>query len=99
MDFIREKVVRLGPKFLDPIEMNFLGNDPLLYTIAWSAKETIYKCQGKKGISLKENILLQPFVKDQKIIKGIIYGTDFADHHYSVEVEVDREMVLTYTVW
>lgn len=99
LDFVREKIVRLGPKFLDPSEIRFLDNDPLLYTIAWSAKESIYKCQGKKGISLKQNILLQPFARDQKIIHGQIHGTDFADHPYSVEVEVKKEMVLTYTVW
>ena len=99
LDFVREKVVKLGPKFLNPSEISFLNDDPLLYTIAWSSKETIYKCQGRKGISLKQNILLQPFVKDQKVIKGKIYGTDFADHHYSVQVEVDQEMILTYSIW
>jgi len=99
LDFVREKVVKLGPKFLDPSELAFLAKDPLLHTIAWSAKETIYKCQGKKGISLKQNILLQPFTKEQRIIKGKVYGTDFADHHYAVEVERNKEMVLTYTVW
>src|SRR5690554_688105 len=99
LDFVREKVLRLGPKFLDASEIDFLDDDPLLYTIAWSAKETIYKCQGRKGISLRENILLQPFHKDQKVLKGKVYGTDFADHHYTVEVTVDDEMVLTYTIW
>lgn len=99
LDFVREKVVKLGPKFLNPSEISFLNDDPLLYTIAWSSKETIYKCQGRKGISLKQNILLQPFVKDQRVIKGKIYGTDFADHHYSVQVEVDQEMILTYSIW
>lgn len=99
LDFVREKVVKLGPKFLDPSEIDFLKPDPLLYTIAWSTKESIYKCQGRKGISLKQNILLQPFDKDDKVIKGKIHGTDFADHHYSVQVEVDMEMILTYTIW
>ncbi|MEX2591461.1 MAG: 4'-phosphopantetheinyl transferase superfamily protein [Anditalea sp.] len=99
LDFVREKVVKLGPKFLDPSEIDFLETDPLLYTIAWSTKETIYKCQGRKGISLKQNILLQPFDQNKKVIKGKIHGTDFADHHYSVQVEVDKEMILTYTIW
>ena len=72
MDFVRDKVVRLGPKFLDPIEMGFLDNDPLLHTIAWSAKETIYKCQGKKGISLKENILLQPEFVERMVIDSVL---------------------------
>lgn len=99
MDFVREKIVRLGPKFLDPSEMEFLGNDPLLHTIAWSAKESIYKCQGKKGISLKENILLFPFRLEDKTIRAKVYQSDFSDHFYQVKVEHESDMVLTYTIW
>ncbi|HSJ69983.1 MAG TPA: 4'-phosphopantetheinyl transferase superfamily protein [Anditalea sp.] len=99
LDFVREKVVRLGPKFLDPTEMEFLDNDHLLYTIAWSVKEAIFKCQGKKGISLRQNIILQPFSKEDSVVKGKIYGTEYTDHHYQVQVEVENDIVLSYTIW
>lgn len=99
LDFVREKVVRLGPKFLDPSEINFLNNDPVLYTIAWSAKESIFKCQGKRGISLKNNILLEPFTLNDSVIKGKVYQSDFSDHHYQVRVDLEKDIVLTYTIW
>ncbi|MFD2037007.1 4'-phosphopantetheinyl transferase family protein [Belliella marina] len=99
LDYVREKIVRLGPKFLTASELEFLQEDPLLYTIAWSAKESIYKCQGRKGISLKDNILLKPFALGDKVIQGKVYHTDFSDHFYQVEVQVEGEMVLTYTIW
>ncbi|EOZ95139.1 Siderophore (Surfactin) biosynthesis regulatory protein [Indibacter alkaliphilus LW1] len=99
LDYIREKVVRLGPKFLDEQEMDFLNNDPALHTIAWSAKESIFKCQGKRGVSLKNNILLEPFAEGDSLIKGRIYGTEFSDHHYQVKVEREADIILTYTVW
>ncbi|MCH7401093.1 4'-phosphopantetheinyl transferase family protein [Belliella kenyensis] len=99
LDYVREKVVKLGPKFLDPCEMAFLQSDPLLYTMAWSAKESIFKCQGKKGISLREHILLEPFSKGDHIISGKIYQTEYSDHHYQVKIEVSGDMVLSYTVW
>jgi len=99
LDFVRDKIVRLGPKFLDPTEMDFLDNDHLLYTIAWSVKESIFKCQGKKGISLRQNIILQPFTKTDKVVKGKIYGTEFTDHHYTVQVEEENDIVLSYTIW
>ncbi len=99
LERVREKTVPLGPKYLDPSEIEFLGSDPWLFTKAWSAKETIFKCQGRKGISLRQNILLQPFSKDDRIIKGKIYGTDFADHHYIVKVESENDMILSYTIW
>ncbi|TVP45499.1 MAG: 4'-phosphopantetheinyl transferase superfamily protein [Mongoliibacter sp.] len=99
LDYIREKVVRLGPKFLDKTEMDFLGNNPELYTTAWSAKESIFKCQGKRGVSLKNNIMLEPFSLEDKVIKGKIYGTEFSDHHYRVKVEKENDIIMTYTVW
>ncbi|MFC4874341.1 4'-phosphopantetheinyl transferase family protein [Negadavirga shengliensis] len=99
LEKIREKTVKLGPKYLDMEEMEFLENDPFLYTMAWSAKETIFKCQGRKGISLRKNILLQPFRKDSTTIKGKVYDSGFADHHYLVKVEVENDTILTYTIW
>lgn len=99
LEYVREKVVRLGPKFLDPSEMEYLNGDPLLYTIAWSAKESIFKCQGRKGISLKYNILLEPFDSGMKVLKGKVYGSEFSDHHYTVKVDTENDLVLTYTIW
>lgn len=99
LDYVREKVVRLGPKFLDPKEIAFLNNDPLLYTIAWSAKEAIFKCQGRKGISLKSNILLEPFSLEDRVIQGRVYQSEFSDHFYTVKVERENDIVLTYTIW
>lgn len=99
LEVVREKAVRLGPKYLDATEMDYLDNDPFLYTMAWSAKETIFKCQGRKGISLRQNILLQAFDKDTATIKGKVYDTGFADHHYLVKVESENDMILTYTIW
>jgi phosphopantetheinyl transferase len=99
LDFVREKVLRLGPKFLDEAEMEFLANDPLLYTIAWSAKESIFKCQGRKGISLRQNIRLEPFTIADTVVKGRVEQSEYSDHHYQVKVEHENDIVLTYTIW
>ncbi|MEX2512475.1 MAG: 4'-phosphopantetheinyl transferase superfamily protein [Cyclobacteriaceae bacterium] len=99
LEQIRAKTVPLGPKYLDPLELAFLDSNPFLFTMAWSAKETIFKCQGRKGISLRKNILLQPFSEQDRIIKGKVYDTDFADHYYLVKVETENDMILTYTIW
>jgi phosphopantetheinyl transferase len=99
LDYVREKVVKLGPKFLDPSEMDFLDKDPLHYTMAWSVKESIFKCQGKRGISLRTNILLQPFEVNDRVVKGKVYDTEFTDHHYQVQLEVEEDVVLSYTIW
>ncbi len=99
MDLIREKILGIGFRFLDPQELDFLEKDPAHYTMAWSAKESIFKCQGKRGVSFRENILLEPFAPTDQVIKGKIRGTDFADHHYTVEVRRLENVILTYTIW
>jgi enterobactin synthetase component D len=99
MDLIREKILRIGFRFLDKSELDFLEKDPVHYTMAWSAKESIFKCQGKKGVSFRDNVLLEPFDINASSIKGKIKGTDFADHHYSVEVRRMENVILTYTIW
>lgn len=99
MDLIREKILKIGFRFLDNSELDFLEKDPAHYTMAWSAKESIFKCQGKKGVSFRDNILLEPFDINAKKIKGKIRGTDFADHHYTVEVRRLENVILTYTIW
>lgn len=99
MDFIREKILKIGFRFLDPAELDFLKKDPIHYTMAWSAKESIFKCQGKRGVSFRENILLEPFEINATKIKGKIRGTDFADHHYAVDVRKMENVILTYTIW
>lgn len=99
MELIREKILKIGFRFLDSSELEFLEPDPVDYTMAWSAKESIFKCQGKKGISLRENILLEPFDSRSGLIKGKIRGTDFADHYYEVKVRRFEHVILTFTVW
>jgi enterobactin synthetase component D len=99
MDLIREKILRIGFRFLDMSELDFLEKDPVHYTMAWSAKESIFKCQGKRGVSFRENILLEPFDSDASTIFGKIRGTDFADHYYRVEVKKVGNIIVTYTIW
>ena len=99
LDYIREKVVRLGPKFLIDEEMEFMEQDPVMYTIAWSAKESIFKCQGRRGVSLKNNIRLSPFTLQDDVIKAKVYDTEFSNHFYTVKVEREGDVVLTYTIW
>lgn len=99
IDLIREKILKIGFRFLDESELDFLEKDPIHYTMAWSAKESIFKCQGRKGVSFRENILLDPFDVTAGKIKGKIRGTEFADHHYTVEVRQLENVILTYTIW
>lgn len=63
IEIIKPKIERLADKFLKTAELAFV--DPAnavnhLY-VCWCAKEAIYKLQGRRTISFKEHIQLQPF--------------------------------------
>jgi 4'-phosphopantetheinyl transferase len=54
----KEKLLRLGPKFLTQDELNQAKGDLSSLAIAWGAKEAVYKLYGRKKLIFKENIFL-----------------------------------------
>ncbi|MDQ3292432.1 MAG: 4'-phosphopantetheinyl transferase superfamily protein [Bacteroidota bacterium] len=93
---IQSKVSRIQDKFLNPEEKSAIGNDLAKLTIAWSAKESLYKLYGKKNIIFNENLLLSPF---QLTLKGEIEAyvhTSELQKKIIVFFEVEPETVLTY---
>ncbi len=66
IESVREKIARIVPKFISEKELNILpimGNDKLA-TLCWSAKESIYKWQGKFGVDFKRDIRIEQIVGD-----------------------------------
>ncbi len=60
---IQPKIERIAHKFMSDIELDFLGTDHRIEQLyaCWTAKEALYKLYGKKGVSFKDHILLNPF--------------------------------------
>lgn len=48
-------------KYLSPTEQLFFNDDPQLLTMAWCAKESVYKWHGKKGIEFIEQLPIDSF--------------------------------------
>ena len=51
----------LARKFLSPEELDMVGSDERLLTLAWCAKEAAYKWQGKRGVDFIEHLPLIRF--------------------------------------
>lgn len=71
IEIMKEKINRVKHKFLKEEELTFIDSHHTtehLY-VCWCAKEAIYKLNGKKEVSLKDHITLQPFSYS---IKGTI---------------------------
>jgi len=62
LEIVKEKVLRVRHKFLKPSELDFIpeGRIEQLYA-CWCAKEAVYKLQGNRGVSFRENMTILPF--------------------------------------
>ena len=77
---IGSKIERVAHKFLSTDEMSFLQNsDRIRHLYAcWTAKEAVYKLYGKKTVSFKENIFLNPFeIAKEGEISAFLAKDDF----------------------
>jgi 4'-phosphopantetheinyl transferase EntD len=54
------RLLKIQSRFLSEEEKSHFANDILLLGIAWSAKESIYKWYGKRGLTYATDILLSP---------------------------------------
>ncbi|UKJ07891.1 4'-phosphopantetheinyl transferase family protein [Solitalea lacus] len=86
IELVKDKILRIADKFLTPEELSFI--DPKqtvkhLYA-CWAAKEALYKLFGKKGVSLKDDILLQPFTFD---VNGTI-GASILNNNCNTDFEI-----------
>ncbi len=87
--------------FMNPAENTIYENDPdeMLFLTLWSAKETLFKIVGQKGISLRKHIAIdiQHFEnKNNGMLTGTVLKDDL-EHLYNVYYEICPDFVLTYT--
>ena len=83
---ISDKLSRVAHKFLSPPERILAGENLLRMCIYWCAKESLYKWYGKKNLSFKENIYIEPFEEKPTTLQGEIFvdGTLKTEHDLAV---------------
>lgn len=75
LEIIKPKILRIAKKFMKPDELFFLENleqeSKILHLYAcWCAKEAVYKLQGNKGVSFREDMTVLPFrFQDQGVLE------------------------------
>lgn len=57
-------IEKIAPRFLSPIELEKWSKSSNLLTLAWSAKESVYKAVGKPGLSFQKEIKIGDFDKN-----------------------------------
>lgn len=64
IELIKPKIEKIAHKFLSDIELAFIDHENKLahLYVCWCAKEALYKLNGQRETSFKENIHINPFV-------------------------------------
>ncbi len=98
IEIIQPKIRRIARKFLKDFEIERVNGEheiERLY-VCWCAKEAIFKWQGKKGISLKQNIEIETFqYQETGKLEARLYTSDFSQH-LTVDYEKMDGYLLAY---
>jgi 4'-phosphopantetheinyl transferase len=77
LERISDKLHIIKHKFLTDSERKNANDELEKLCIYWSAKESLYKLYGKRGVEFQNELLVAPFELGQTSIKGQINMTDF----------------------
>ncbi|MEA5260596.1 4'-phosphopantetheinyl transferase superfamily protein [Arcicella aquatica] len=94
---VSDKLSRVSHKFLRASELNHAGEDLLKLCIYWCAKESLYKWYGKKNLSLKDNIYIEPFEDKPSKLTGEIFIEGKLKTEHELLVIYFDDYVLTVT--
>ena len=85
----RNKILSVASKFLNERERDFAGDDLDVLSILWSAKEVLYKIHGRKRLTFKHHLSIQPFEKnhDSPINCSIVFDQD---HFQSYQLKFQK---------
>jgi phosphopantetheinyl transferase len=88
--------------FMNPAENSYFEEkrDMLFFLVLWSAKESLFKIVGRKGVSLRQHISidLENFpTKPNGKLSGIVKKDDL-EKSYDIQYAIHPEFVLTYIV-
>jgi phosphopantetheinyl transferase len=88
LEKLGRNVEKIAPRFLNPTELAQWKGESLKLTMAWSAKESIYKAWGKPGLSLQKEIQL---VINSNLIQGKVHQND----SFEVLFEIYDDFLIT----
>jgi phosphopantetheinyl transferase len=97
VQFKTDKVFKIQSKFLSEMEIKFLGkkNDLESLIKVWSAKESIYKALGKKGVSFSNDLEID-IKKNKDLFKVGYYKKDNNKIKFDLDFLFIDEYIICY---
>jgi 4'-phosphopantetheinyl transferase len=85
IEYIHPRILKVAHKFVSQAEENFLKNHKNLQeslVLIWSAKEALFKLNGKTDMDFRKNILIKPFdIQDDGVLFGIVQKENISHEH------------------
>jgi 4'-phosphopantetheinyl transferase len=95
IELIRSKILNIKQKFCSINELNYANNAIEMLTCIWSAKETVYKINGIKGISFSEQIKVNQFnINQPNITASVFINNNWIN--YNLALQKIENYYLTY---
>lgn len=92
----KEKLLRIGPRVLNPSELSDAGTDMIKHCIYWCSKETLIKIYGRKDLTLAKNLQVDAFIVGlQGAIIGRIIVND-SERVVPLYYQVTPEFIVVY---
>jgi phosphopantetheinyl transferase len=104
LELVKEKVVRLAPRFMDMSHLENLSETDTMKkaTVVWGIKEAIFKLKNEVGISFTDHIFESPFQLSDKKCSAELRFNNVIQHYDIIfdEIESDdsEEIKQNYTL-
>jgi phosphopantetheinyl transferase len=92
IESFREKIIKIGPKFLNIKENSALGKIEEL-TFIWTAKEATYKAFRTPGISFSEQINIDKPYNSEKVSRASVFHNNQYKFYDIVSIKLDSHIV------
>ncbi len=94
IQIVQDKIMNLGGRIFSPEELSDAGDDVVKSTVYWSAKEVLYKIQGRKGINFVDHLKIAPFELNRH---GHI-GASICKEEVACDVELEFKLYDNFVV-
>jgi 4'-phosphopantetheinyl transferase len=90
-------LLRVAPRVFSEPELQNANNNLHHLCVLWCAKETLIKLYGKKDLTLKQELSIEPFVfANRGILRGCI-RRNTSETFYTLEYRVEENFILVIT--
>ena len=97
IQILRDKLIKLAPKFLNKTELDFADNHLEKIGILWAAKEALYKVYGRKRLIFSQNLEIASFkLHHTGRLQGFI-NNDHAQLSMPLTYLLEKDYVLCFS--